>query len=200
MNIQTVTTDLAEALNIEESKGALIADVVADSPAEKSGLLRGDIIVNFDGKRIEDSHDLPVKVAATPVGDEVEVTVLRDGKEKQLMVKIEKLATDETHLGSSAEPAKGKGGMQLHELSPQMDERFGINADQGVAVVGVDPESAAGQAGVRQGDVIVEVNRNAVRSIDDIKQSISQAKDKDRLLLLVQRQNGKFYIPLEQQG
>jgi serine protease Do len=88
----------------------------------------------------------------------------------------------------------------LHELNPQMDEQLGITADQGVAVVGVDPESAAGQAGVRPGDVIVEVNRNAVKSIDDVKNSISQAKDKDRLLLLVQRQDGKFYIPLEQQG
>jgi serine protease Do len=89
--------------------------------------------------------------------------------------------------------------MQLHELSPQMEERYDISADQGVAVLGVDPESAAAKAGIRQGDVIVEVNRNAVKSIDDVKNSINQAKDKDRLLL-VQRQNGKFYIPLEQQG
>jgi serine protease Do len=200
VNIQTITPDLAEALNIEETRGALIADVVADSPAEKSGLKRGDIIVDFDGKSIEDSHDLPVKVAATPVDEEVQVTVLRDGKEQQLTVKVGKLAPDETAQASSSEPAQGKWGMQLHELSPQMQERFGINADQGVAVVGVAPDSAAAEAGIRQGDVIVEVNRNTVKSIDDVKESISAAKDKDRLLLLVQRQNGKFYIPLEQQG
>jgi serine protease Do len=200
VNIQTITPDLAEALQIEETKGALVADVVADSPAEKSGLKRGDIIVDFDGKNIKDSHDLPVKVAATPVDEEVQITVLRDGKEQQLTVKVGKLASDESALGSSSEPAKGKWGMQLHELSPQMQERFGINADQGVAVVGVEPDSAAAEAGIRQGDVIVEVNRNTVQSIDDVKESISAAKDKDRLLLLVQRQNGKFYIPLEQQG
>ena len=200
VNIQTITPDLAEALDIKQTKGALVADVVADSPAEKGGLQRGDIIVDFDGKNIEDSHDLPTKVAATPIDKEVQVTVLRDGQEKQLLVKVGKLASDETLLGSAAEPAKGKWGMQLHELSPQMEEQLGINADQGVAVVGVDPESAAGQAGVRPGDVIVEVNKNVVQSIDDVKKSISQAKDKDRLLLLVQRQDGKFYIPLEQQG
>jgi serine protease Do len=200
VNIQTITPDLAEALNMGESKGALITDVVDDSPAEKSGLKRGDIIVDFDGQSIEDSHDLPVKVAATPVDEEVQVTVLRDGKEKQLLVIVGKLSSDENLLASSSEPTKGKWGMQLHELSQQMEERYGISADQGVAVVGVDPESAAGEAGIRQGDVIVEVNRNAVKSVDDVKKSISQAKDKNRLLLLVQRQNGKFYIPLEQQG
>ncbi len=200
VNIQTLTPDLAEALDVEETRGALVADVVADSPAEKSGLQRGDIIVDFDGKNIEDSHDLPAKVAATPVDEEVQLTVLRDGKEQQLTVRIGKLASDETALASSPEAGKGKWGMQLHELNPQMQERFGINADQGVAVVGIAPGSAAAEAGIRQGDVIVEVNRNAVASIDDVKESISKATDKDRLLLLVQRQNGKFYIPLEQQG
>ncbi|MGW8194911.1 MAG: DegQ family serine endoprotease [Desulforhopalus sp.] len=200
VNIQTITPDLAEALNIDGTKGALVADVVPGSPADKSGLQRGDIIVDFNGKNIEDSHDLPAKVAATPVGEQVQVTVLREGHEKQLSVKVGKLSSDETLLGSASEPTKGKWGMQLHELNPQMEERYGISADQGVAVVGIDPDSAAAEAGIRQGDVIVEVNRHAVKSIDDVKKSISQAKDKDRLLLLVQRQNGKFYIPLEQHG
>lgn len=200
VNIQTITPDLAEALQIEETKGALVADVVADSPAEKSGLVRGDIIVDFDGKDIEDSQDLPAKVAATPVGEEVQVTVLRDGKQVQLLVKVGKLASDGTDLSSLSENGKGKWGMQLHELSPQLEERFGTKADKGVAVVGVEPESAAAKAGIRQGDVIVEVNRTPVASIGDVKKSINQAKDKDRLLLLVQRQSVKFYVPLEQQG
>lgn len=200
VNIQTITPSLAEALDLKETKGALVADVVAGSPAEKSGLERGDIIVDFDGKHIEDSQDLPVKVAATPVGEEVQVTVLRGGKKEQLLVKVGKLASDDFKLSSSSHQTEGKWGMQLHELSPQMEERYGISADTGVAVVGVDPEGAAAKAGIHQGDVIVEVNRNTVKSIDDVKKSISQAKDKDRLLLLVQRQSGKFYIPLEQQG
>ena len=200
VNIQTITPDLAEALDIEATQGALVADVVSDSPAETGGLKRGDIIVDFGGKSIEDSNDLPVKVAATPVGDEIKVTVLRDGKELELLVKVGKLKSDGTDVASSLDHSQGKWGMQLHELSPQLEERFGIKADQGVAVVGVDPESAAAEAGVRQGDIIIEVDRKEVQSIDDVKTRISQAKDKDRLLLLVQRQSGKFYIPLEQEG
>lgn len=100
--------------------GALVAPAVADSPAEKSGLKRGDIIVDFDGKDIEDSLDLPVKVAGTLVDEEVLITVLRDGKEQQLTVKVGKLASDETTLTSFLEPTKGKWGMQLHELSPHL--------------------------------------------------------------------------------
>jgi serine protease Do len=200
VNIQTITPELAKALNIEETKGALVADVIPGSPAEKAGLKRGDIIVDYAGKAIEDSHDLPVKVAATPVDEEVKVAVLRDGVQKQLSVKVGKLSSDATLLAGSPESTKGRWGMQLHELSPQIEEHYGINAEQGVAVVGVEPDSAAAEAGIHQGDVIVEVNRNAVKSIDDVQNSINQAKDKDRLLLLVQRQNGKFYIPLEMHG
>lgn len=200
VNIQTITPDLAKALKIKEVEGALVADVVADSPAEKSGIERGDIIVGFDGKDIKDSQDLPVKVASTPVGEKVQITVLREGKQKQLSVKVGKLSSDDTDLGSLSKSEKGKWGLQLHELSPQIEERYGSKADQGVAVVGVAPGSAADEAGIRQGDVIVEVNRKPVASVSDVKEEIKQSEDKDHLLLLVQRQSGKFYVPLEQHG
>jgi serine protease Do len=199
VNIQTITPDLAEALGVEETAGALVADVVADSPAAKSGIERGDIIINFDGKSIKDSRDLSARVAGTPVGEKVQLTVLRDGDEKELSVTVAKLAADETLIGSS-ESEKGKWGLKLHDLNSQIEEQFGFKAEQGVAVVGIEPDSAAAEAGIRQGDVIVEVNRKPVASVDDVKQQISQAKDKDRLLLLVQRDGGKFYVPLEQQG
>ncbi len=127
-------------------------------------------------------------------------TVLRDGKEKQLSVTVTKLTSDGPHIGKSEEPGKGRWGLQLHELNPQVEEQLGFQADQGVAVVGVEPDSAAAEAGIRKGDVIIEVNRKAVASVDEVKEKINQADDKDHLLLLVQRQNGKFYVPLEQQG
>lgn len=199
VNIQTITPDLAKALEIEETAGALVADVVADSPAAKSGVERGDIIKNFDGKSVKDSRDLSAKVAATPVGEEIKLTVLRDGAEKELTVTVEKLSADEALVGSS-DSEKGRWGLQLHDLNPQIEEQFRLDADQGVAVVGIEPDSAAAEAGIRQGDVIVEVNRKPVASVDDVKQEIRKSNDKDHLLLLVQRDGGKFYVPLEQQG
>ena len=199
VNIQTITPDLAEALEIEETAGALVADVVADSPAAKSGIERGDIIIDFDGNSIKDSRDLSTRVAGTPVGEKVQLTVLRDGDKKELSVTVEKLAADETLLGSS-DSEKGRWGLQLHDLNPQIEEQFRLKADQGVAVVGIEPDSPAAEAGIRQGDVIVEVNRKPVASVDDVKQEIKQSQEKDRLLLLVQRDGGKFYVPLAQQG
>ena len=199
VNIQSITDDLAKALDIEGSDGALVADVVDGSPADEGGLKRGDIIIDFNGDQIKESRDLPVKVAATPVGEEVDVTVIRDGKEKTLAVVVGELSADAT-ASTDGTGGKGKWGMQLHELSPELEKQLHIDADKGVAVVGVAPGSAAAEAGIRSGDVIVEVNKKPVDSIKDVKEQIRNAKDKDRLLLLVKRQDGTLYVPLEQQG
>jgi serine protease Do len=200
VNIQTITADLAKALEVEEQRGALVSDVGADSPAEKAGIERGDIIIDFDGHIIKDSHDLPAKVAATPVGEKVELTVLRDGKEKQLTVTVGELVDDNSLLGKSDGASKGKWGLQLHDLDEKIAEQLGVDAREGVAIVGVEPGSAAAEAGLRKGDVIVEVNRQAVDSVDAVKEQLRDAEDKDKLLLLVQRDKGKFYVPLELEG
>jgi serine protease Do len=200
VNIQSITPDLAKALKVEDREGALVADVISGSPAEKGGIERGDIIIAYDGKPVKDSHDLPAMVAATPVDEHVTVTVLRDGKKQDLAIKVGKLPSEEAKLEKSVQPAKGKWGLQLHELSPQIAHQLGIKADQGVAVVGVEPGSPADEAGIQQGDVIVEVDRHSVNSVNDVKEKIDRSEDKDHLLLLVQRDNGKFYVPLEQQG
>ena len=200
VNIQTITPDLAKAMNVENREGALVSDVVSNSPAEKGGIERGDIIIGFDGKDVKDSHDLPAMVAATPVDEEVTVTVLRDGKEHQLSVKVGKLTSGVAKLEKASKPTKGKWGLQLHELSPQIEQQFRLQADKGVVVVGVEQGSPAHEAGIQQGDVIVEVNRHPVDSIEDVKKNIAKSDDEEHLLLLVQRENGKFFVPLEQQG
>ena len=200
VNIQTITTDLAKALEVEEQSGALVSDVSADSPAEKAGIERGDIIIDFDGHKIKGSRDLPAKVAATPVGEKVELTVLRDGKEKQLTVSVGELADDNSLLGKADGASKGKWGLQLHDLDEKMAEQLRVDAQEGVAIVGVEPGSAAAEAGLRKGDVIVEVNRQAVDSVGEVKKQIRDAEDKDKLLLLVQRDKGKIYVPLEMEG
>ena len=200
VNIQTITPDLATALEVEEQSGALVSDVMTDSPAEKAGIERGDIIINFDGHQIADSRDLPAKVAATPVGEEVELTVLRNGKETQLMVSVGELAADDSLRNTSDTTSKGKWGLQLHDLNDKVATQLRIEAQEGVAIVGVEPGSVSAEAGLRKGDLIIEVNREAVGSVSEVKKQLSDAKDKDKLLLLVQRDEGKFYVPLEIEG
>ena len=200
VNIQTITPDLAKALEVEEQSGALVSDVMTDSPAEHAGVERGDIIINFDGHNIDDSRDLPAKVAATPVGEEVTIKVLRDGKEKELVVSVGELAADDSYRGKTEGASKGKWGLQLHDLNDKMAQQLRIEAEEGVAIVGVEPGSAAAEAGLRKGDLIIEVNREAVDSVSEVKKQLQDAEDKDKLLLLVQRDEGKFYVPLEIEG
>ena len=200
VNIQSITPELAEALGVENREGALVADVTPGSPADKGGIQRGDVIVSYDGKDVKSHQVLPAMVAATPVDNKVTVTVLRDGKERQLSVKIGKLSSETAAREKTARPAKGRWGLRLRDLTPEIGRQLRLEADQGVVVVGVAPDSPAYEGGIRQGDVIVEVNRQPVYSVDEVKEKISQSKDKDRLLLLVQRQGGKMYVPLKQQG
>ena len=200
VNIQTITPELAKALEVAEQNGALVADVIADSPAQKAGIERGDIIINYNGQEIKDSHDLPVKVAATPVGEEVQLTVLRDGKEKQLLLSVGELAADDSFHGKPDSASKGKWGLQLHDLDENVAKQLRLDVQEGVAIVGVEPGSAASEAGLRKGDVIIEVNRHAVDSVSAVKKQLGDAQDKDKLLLLVQRENNKFYVPLEMEG
>ncbi len=200
VSIQTISDKLADALNLEDRKGALVTDVAPDGPADGAGIKRGDIVKSFDGKTVADSRSLPAMVSETPVGKEVPVRVLRDGKEQALSVKVGKLPSEQAGLENTIQPTEGKWGLQLHELSPRMAQQFGLQTDQGVLVVGVGPDSPAQEAGIRQGDVIVEVNRKAVASVADIKETIDESGDNDHMLLLVQREGGKFYVPLERQG
>ena len=200
VNIQTITPDLAKALEVEEQSGALVSDVMSASPAQKAGIERGDIIIDFDGHKISDSRDLPAKVAETPVGEEVKVTILRDGKEKELAVSVGELAADASSHGKTEGASKGKWGLQLHDLNDKVASQLRIEAEEGVAIVGVEPGSVAAEAGLRKGDLIIEVNREAVDSVSEVKKQLSDADDKDKLLLLVQRENGKFYVPLEIEG
>lgn len=198
VNIQAIDPDLAAALKIEDRSGALVTEVMEGSPAQKAGIKHGDVITGFDGKSVKDPHDLSATVAATAVGKEVPVTVLRDGKREQLTVVVAKLGSDEAASESGGQPARGKWGLQLQDLNRDMAERFNLKTGHGVAVVEVQPGSPADEASIRQGDIILEVNRHRVNSTKEVMEQISRNGDKNTLLLLVQSEAGKRYVVLKQ--
>jgi serine protease Do len=204
VSIQSITPGLAKALKLPDSKGALVADVTADGPAAKAGIQRGDVIISYNGKEVADSHDLPVLVAATPVGQEATLTVLRNGEKLSLSVKVGQLPGERAENAGvpegSLQPAREKWGLQLRDLDPETAGQLHLPSDKGVAVVGVKPGSPAEDAGIQQGDVILEVNRRPVSNVKEVLEKINDSKDKDRLLLLVQRGNGKLFVPLERVG
>lgn len=197
VNIQPVTADLAKAMNLGAQKGALVADVVAGGPAEKAGIRRGDVIVAFNGKGVDESHALPALVAASPVGKEAAVTILRDGKEHQLTVTIARMPGDSAKAEQPGQPSQGKWGLSLRDLDPQSAQKLGLKTDKGVLVAGVLPGSPAEEAAIKQGEVILEVNRKPVGSIEELKAEIARAGDSASLVLLVQGEKGTRYVVLK---
>lgn len=191
VGIQRMTPELAKSLGAEEANGALVAEVTEDSPAAKGGIERGDVIVRYNGKDVEDSTSLPSLVAATPVDKTVPVEVLRNGKTKTISVTIAKLKADEVaNAEEESTEQKGKWGLALRDLRPEEREQMGLKADEGVMVGNVQPESPAAEAGMQVGDVILEVNKKAVATVTDLKKELGKAESDSPLLLLLRRADG----------
>ena len=193
VHIQDVTEDLAKALALDEKHGALVAEVVADGPADEAGVKRGDVIVSFGGKKVETSHDLPALVAASPVGEKTTLTVLRKGSERELTIKVGRLEAESRQAQAATQDSEGKWGLTVQDLTPQIARQLGVDAEQGAVVTGVTPGSPAEEASLQRGDVILEVNQEPVASANDVKQAVD---GKDSVLLLVQRKNVKQFVAM----
>ncbi len=190
IGIQEITPALEKSFGLKEKEGVLVADVFKGSPAEKAGIERGDVILRFDGKEIAESKDLPRIVAATPVGETVNVKLLRDGKAVECAVKVGQM---EGKTETAQLPSRKSMGITVQELTPEIAKGLGLKRETGVVVNSVEPGSPAADAGIQTGDVIQEVNRKPVKDAEDFRQRITQAKSQDNVLLLIQRgQNSLF--------
>ena len=194
--IQKVTPDIAESLGMERGYGALVANVSKDGPAEKAGVKVGDVIVEFDGKEVKDSADLPIIVARTAVEKKVRMKVLRDKKEVMLNVAVGELKDEEVVASA---PEKGELGMTVQKLTPQLAENLGLDKPDGVVVTAVEPGSAAEEAGIRRGDVILEVDRKPVRGVEDYRKAIGANRKGRGVLFLVRRGESTLFLALKPQ-
>lgn len=194
--IQKVTPEIAESLGMDRGYGALVANVSKDGPAEKAGVKVGDVIVEFDGKEVKDSGDLPIIVARTTVDKKVRMKVLRDKKEVTLNVAVGELKDEEVVASA---PEKGELGMTVQKLTPQLAENLGLDKPDGVVVTAVEPGSAADEAGIRRGDVIVEVDRKPVRGVEDYRKAISGSRKGRGVLFLVRRGESTLFLALKPQ-
>ncbi len=193
--IQPITKELAESFGLDTNDGALVADVVEKSPAERAGLKRGDVIVEFDGEKIGKMRELPTMVAATPVDKKVKVVVLRNGKKKVLTALIEKLK--EEGVESSAPGVWEDLGMTVQEITPDLVKELDLEKEEGVIVTQVERGSPAGGAGLRRGDVVLQINRKPIRGVRDFKREVKRFKKGDRGLLLVLRGRNTFYATIK---
>lgn len=190
VQIQTVTDEIAESLGLEEASGALVSGVVKDGPAEKSGVLSGDIILEFDGKTVAQMRDLPIIVADTPVEKEVEVLVLRKGVKQTIGVTLGRLEDGEKKLaslstGKKAEEEKPETktmlGLQLSEIDEKTREEAKISEDlQGLIITDVEGGSAAQDKGIQKGEVVVQIGQEPVETLADAEKQIAALKDQGR--------------------
>lgn len=199
VQIQDVNEELAASFGLDSASGALVGDVVGDSPADKAGLQVGDVIVSFDGRTVESAKGLSLAVAAADPDQKVPVKVMRDNKSKTLHVKLGE--AEQQQARSNFGNAKDSGpaselGLGLAELSDVYRQRLGLPDDvKGVVVTEVRPGSDAAEQGLRPGDVVSRIGTNRIENLGDATRAIREAKSRgDRAALLVRRNDGQQFV------
>jgi len=207
VHIQAVTDEIAEALGLDEASGALVASVIPDGPGEKAKIKPGDVILKFDGRKVDQMRRLPRIVADTEVGKTVPLEIWRAKKKITLSAKIEELEDSSAEVASKTKGSKKGGqqqtvkalGLKLSSVTPRLKKKFSLEKDaKGVVVTKVDENGPAADKGIRPGDLIVEISQAEVSSPADIADKVAKAKKAGRksVLLLLEGQGGLRFIAI----
>jgi serine protease Do len=201
VSIQEVTQDLAQEFGTASTKGALVADVMEESPAGKAKLERGDIITAYNGTTINDPGQLRALVAETAPGTTVTLSIVREKKPREVTIKIGELPRD-IAKGSRGRSEAGRSehalaGISVENVAPDKPGRFGRSKSQsGVVVTEIEPDSPGERAGLRTGDVIREINRKPVRDVRDFERLTNQLTARTPVLLLLNRGNATIFLSI----
>jgi len=196
VTIQPLTAELAKGFNVTEGTGALVAGVQDGSPAARAGVKAGDIITHYDGQKVATSADLPKLVAATAVGRQVPVTVVREGKKVALNVTVAQMDEPGQPVMAQAEEAKGPLGLTVETVTPSIAKELKLSEPRGVIVRGVRSGSPAENAGIRAGDVITEVDRQAVADAAQMKRALEKHPKGAPVVVMVRRDGTSLYVAL----
>lgn len=199
VQVQNVTPELAKSFGLPEPKGALVAEVTSDSPAEKAGVHRGDIIIEFNGHPIHEMNDLPRLVAGTAPGAKAQVKILREGKEKDFTLTITELK-EEQQAAQAREEAGGEEaplGLVVKNIDPNLAKRFRLRDTKGALVIGVEQGSVAADAGIRPGDILLEINGQVIASAKEFQAAVSKIKKPGYARFLIKRQGRTIYLMME---
>ncbi len=181
--------DLAQSLGLDDTKGVIITEVIEDTPAEKAGIERYDVVVEFNGKKVEMANDFKNRVAMLSPGTKVKLVVIRNGKKKTIKAELGD-RDEQIKVANKPSEAIKKLGLTVKNLNEEMADRLGYKDQEGVLVAGVESGSEASEEGIRPGMLIMEVDRKPVRNTDDFEKAIEKALESGRILLLVN--DGKF--------
>lgn len=195
ISVQDITEDMAKSFKLKDINGAIVAEVFAGDPADRAGLKAGDIIVEVNGKKIKDTHELLMMIASFRVGENVRVKVLRDGQEKSFNVVVgERRDQPEVALSPKAAPDLG---LSVQELTPEIARYLGIKETKGIIVVDVEPGSPADEVGIQPQDIILQVNRVPVSTMREYAREVAKKTAKSSLLFQIKRGRSTFFVPIK---
>lgn len=202
VHIQAVTKEIAQSLGLDDTYGALVAEVVEDSPALRAGLQSGDVILTYNDERVDKMRDLPRLVANTPANDKVNLGIWRNETKRMVSVVISK--TDESIALASASEEKASTlenalGLALSEITEELRRKYSVkDKTQGVIITDIDPNSEAAERGVRVGDVIKKVGSKSVTTVAGLDKALKLALDgkKPSLFLLIEREGQVFFVTI----
>jgi serine protease Do len=202
VSVQEVTSDLAESLGLKSVGGAIIGSVTPGSAADRAGLKQGDVIEAFNGQQIHDINTLRNRVAETAPGSAADVTIVRDGSERHVSVKLDEMSA--ARLARNGDDSDNSNpsalGVSVAPLTPELASRYKLPRDaHGVVVEDVDPNGRAADAGIQAGDVIEQVNRQPVDSVDQLRSAVAKKTDRPTLLL-VNRQGRDLFVTVRANG
>jgi serine protease Do len=204
VTVQNVSPDMAANLGLKQTGGVIVSSVAPGSAAERAGLKQGDVIESLNGQKVTDFNTLRNRVADAGPGATAELVIVRDGAEKHVSVKL-----DEAHPGNNVKNARRGGesdgpgddsaalGVSVAPLTPELAQRLGAPKDvDGLVVQDVNPDGRAADAGIQQGDIIQSVNRQAVKTVDELRAAIRKSTDKPALLL-INRQGSNLFVTVK---
>jgi serine protease Do len=201
VGIQPMTASLAQQFHVQPREGVVVTEVMPDTPAAHSGLRAGDVILSYAGERVSSPQELQLAVERSEIGKNCTVTVLRDGKNLDLQFTPAKQPADFGQTTPSATEAPRSGnaefkslGLEVDELNPAVAEQLGLKETQGVVVTGVQADSPAERAGLESGMLIVEADRQPIKTVADLKKAVNENQAGDNLLLLVRTAQGSRYV------
>jgi serine protease Do len=195
--IQKMTPEIAKSFGLKESEGALVADVMDQSPADKAGIKRGDVIISYNGKKIKDNETLPRLVAATEIGAKAKIVLIRDKKQMEVSVVIGELQEEGLRASKKTEIEKDLG-LVVQDITAEIAKHLNLKDKKGVIVTDVIPGSPAQEADIRSGDVIRAIGRKPVRSVAEFKEAVKRSNVKEGIVMLIQRENATFYAVIRE--
>jgi len=194
--IQDITSELKETLDLKSAEGVLIADVSKDSPAEKAGLCRGDVVVEFDGQKVLNVGQFRNMVSLTPPGAEAKIVVIRDGKTTNLLVELGSLEEGAQAGSVPKKELMDKLGFSVQDVTEDLAQQFGYSKKEGVLISQVQPGSLAYLAGLRAGMIVLEVNRSSVNNSEEFYRALTESTKTEKALLLVKDNQYSKYVVL----